>query len=257
LNEPTDNDTVIIISRKYPLRTALVSWFLKYNLVRGSISMKHASVSKSITTLRTRRPRSKPEKTREQLVQAAQELFRQGGAVAVTTTSITQAIGLTQSGFYQHFSSVEECLQVAAEQCGERLRQFVIDHLQKTQTNLQDPIAAHCLHFRAVLQLCLDERPLAELLLRRRHEDSPIGRTMKQLHDSLRNDLLHNLQGIAASLFPDLVGDVRLLVLVDCLLAMSLSAGEMLLEGRGEIETLASELAQYTYALCGNLASRA
>jgi len=185
------------------------------------------------------------------------ELFQQGGIIAVTTTSVTGAIGLTQSGFYQHFSSVEECLQEAAQQCGQRFRQFVVDHLRVAQSDSQNPLEAHVLHYRAVLQLCLDERPLAELLLRRRNENSPIGRTMKQLHDSMRADLLNNLKGIAASLYPGLQNDPRLLVLVDCLLAMSLAAGEMVLDSRGEVETLASELAQYTYALCGNLVGRA
>jgi AcrR family transcriptional regulator len=211
---------------------------------------------KAETSARERRPRSKPEHTREQLVQSAMELFRQGGTAAVTTTSVTRAIGLAQSGFYQHFSSVEECLQEAAKLCAEKFRKFVVDHLQVAQSDSQNPFEAHVMHFRAVLQLCLDERPLAELLVRRRHEDSPIGQTMKKLHDGMRNDLLKNLTSIAAALYPNLVGDLRLPILVDSLLAISLAAGEMLLDNRGEIESLSIELAQYTYALCANVVGR-
>ncbi len=208
-------------------------------------------------TTRARRPRSKPEQTRDQLVQAAMELFRQGGATAVTTTSVTHAIGLAQSGFYQHFASVEECLQEAAEKCAEKFRKFVGDHLRVAQSDSKNPIEAHTTHFRAVLQLCLDERPLAELLMRRRHEDSPIGRTMKKLHEAMRDDLINNLTGLAAAMYPSLVGDARLTILVDCLLSISMAAGEMVLDDRGKVESLAIELTQYTYALCENVVGRA
>ena len=219
--------------------------------------MKTANSKKPAkTTARLRRPRGTREETREQLLLAAMDLLREGGAAAVTTTSVTQAIGLAQSGFYQHFSSVDECLQVAAERCGERIRQFVAEHLRVAQADKVDPITAHVRHFRAVLELCLHERSLAELLLRRRYDESPVGRAMGGLHDSLRDDLLGNLRDIAQSFHPRAADDPRLLVLVECLLAMTLAAGEIVLDGRGEVETLAGELAVYTYALCGNLAHR-
>ena len=79
---------------------------------------------------------------------------------------------------------------------------------------------------------------------------------MGGLHDSLRDDLHCNLRDIAQAFHPRAADDPRLLVLVECLLAMTLAAGGMVLDGRGEVETLAGELAEYSYALCGNLVKR-
>jgi len=53
-----------------------------------------------------------------------------------------------------------------------------------------------------------------------------------------------------------LVGDVRIAILVDCLLSRSIAAGEMVLEDRGEVEIRVIELVQYAYALCVNLVGR-
>ena len=53
-----------------------------------------------------------------------------------------------------------------------------------------------------------------------------------------------------------LVGDVRIAILVDCLLSRSITAGEMVLEDRGEVEIRVIELVQYAYALCANLVGR-
>ncbi len=205
---------------------------------------------------RVRRPRGTREGTREELLQAATELLCRGGASAITTTSVTQAIGLTQSGFYQYFSTVEECLEVAAERCTDKFRQFVMDHLRSAQADKIDPKQAHVHHYRAVLGLCLCERSLAELLIRRRYDESPIGRAMRRFHDSLRCDLLHNLQQVANAVDPRAASDPRLPFLVESLLAMTLAAGELVLDGKGDLEFLAGELAEYTHALCGNLLQR-
>ena len=53
-----------------------------------------------------------------------------------------------------------------------------------------------------------------------------------------------------------LVGNVRIAILVDCLLSRSITAGEMVLEDRGEVEIRVIELLQYAYALCVNLVGR-
>jgi len=53
-----------------------------------------------------------------------------------------------------------------------------------------------------------------------------------------------------------LVGNVRIAILVDCLLSRSITAGEMVLEDRGEVEIRVIELVQYAYALCANLVGR-
>jgi len=79
---------------------------------------------------------------------------------------------------------------------------------------------------------------------------------MKKLHHSMCHDLMNNLTGIALSMNASLVGNVRIAILVDCLLSRSIAVGEMVLDDRGEVEIRVIELVQYAYALCANLVGR-
>ena len=209
------------------------------------------------TTKRSRKPRGTRDETREQLIQAAIDLLRREGVGAVTTVSVTEAIGLTQSGFYQHFSSLEQCLEAAAQQCTRQLRQFVADHLEATQKDTDDPMAAHVRHYQAMLDLCARDRVLGELFLKRRFDESPIGQAMRDFHDGLRTDLSKNLRELARALDPRTANDPRIPVLAELLLSMTISAAEMLVEGRvNDSRQLADELAVYTFAMCDNLWQR-
>ena len=206
---------------------------------------------------RRRKPRGTRDETREQLIQAAIDLLRREGVGAVTTVSVTNAIGLTQSGFYLHFSSVEQCLEAAAQQCTQQLRQYVADHLQATQQDTADPMAAHVRHYQAMLDLCASDRVLGELFLKRRFDGSPIGQAMRDFHEGLRNDLANNLRELARALNPHSANDARIPILAELLLAMTISAAEMLVEGRAtDSRQLADELAAYTFTMCDNLWQR-
>ncbi|WP_027883489.1 TetR/AcrR family transcriptional regulator [Meiothermus rufus] len=65
--------------------------------------------------------RARPN-TRERILQAAIELISREGLEAVSTTRLAQAAGVVQSGFYAHFTSLEECLVSAAEVVGGCIR---------------------------------------------------------------------------------------------------------------------------------------
>jgi len=63
-----------------------------------------------------------PEEVRGALIRATIQLVRERGARAVTTTSLAAAVGISQSGFYQHFENVDECLGAAAVTFAEEMR---------------------------------------------------------------------------------------------------------------------------------------
>ena len=219
--------------------------------------MQESDTRQQSATTRTRKPRTTREETREQLLDAAIDLLRRDGVSAVSTVSVTNAIGLAQSGFYQHFSSVEECLEAAAQQCTLQLRKFVVDHLEATQQETEDPLAAHVRHYQAMLDVCVNDHVVGELFLRRRFDESPVGRAMQDFHKALRDDLASNLRSIARALDPRFGRDSRIPFLADFLLAMTMTAAERLRDdSSNDSQQLADELAAYTFAMCENLWQR-
>ena len=70
---------------------------------------------------------------RRQIVETTLELLTEHDKV--TTGMVTQSIGIVQSGFYAHFASIEECLEEAAANARNRVREPVkegINQLQNT-----------------------------------------------------------------------------------------------------------------------------
>ncbi len=65
-------------------------------------------------------------RNRARMVDAASRLLREGGAEAVTVAAVTDAVGLTQGGFYKQFESKEalvvEALELAVDERRERAR---------------------------------------------------------------------------------------------------------------------------------------
>jgi TetR/AcrR family transcriptional repressor of nem operon len=64
---------------------------------------------------------------REQIVAAAAKGFRESGFDGISVADIMEKVGLTQGGFYRHFSSKEELVAAAAE----RAFSEIIEQLQK------------------------------------------------------------------------------------------------------------------------------
>lgn len=54
--------------------------------------------------------------TRQNLLDAAVQLLIDEGRSGITTGRLTRAAGVVQSGFYNHFSSVDECVTVALDE---------------------------------------------------------------------------------------------------------------------------------------------
>jgi TetR/AcrR family transcriptional regulator, transcriptional repressor for nem operon len=79
-----------------------------------------------------RKSRIEAAETRERIVDAASEEFRQAGIASTGLAALMAAAGLTHGGFYKHFDSKE---QVAAEACAHAIKQI--------ETAMRDAGAAH------------------------------------------------------------------------------------------------------------------
>lgn len=192
----------------------------------------------------TRPSRGTREATRERLVQAAIDLIRQGGVSAVSTVSVTQAAGFAQSSFYMHFANVDECLKAAAKQVGERLRVFIAATRQEVQDRGEKE------HFQTVLNLFLQERQFAELLLRHRHDSSALGQILGQIMEQIRTDLVADLWQLAQEMGVGEEDYDRVLLQSEFILASVLAAGEALLAGRvTDPNVVAEELCLLTQAI--------
>lgn len=75
-----------------------------------------------------RASKAEAQQHREQLIQAASQLFRERGVDGVSVPELMASTGLTHGGFYRHFSSKEELASIACahafEEQVEGLREF-------------------------------------------------------------------------------------------------------------------------------------
>jgi TetR/AcrR family transcriptional regulator, transcriptional repressor for nem operon len=74
-----------------------------------------------------RRSRAEAERTRRRIVEAASRLFRDRGIASVSISDITGSLGLTDGGFYRHFSSKEALVAEALNAAS----------LETTQANME------------------------------------------------------------------------------------------------------------------------
>jgi AcrR family transcriptional regulator len=197
-----------------------------------------------------KRRRGSRNETRQRLVDAAIELIRQGGAERLTTVRVAAGAGIVQSGFYMHFRNIDEIKRAAAQQIAADVRQFIAEHRRRgRQGNDADPEAVHE-HYQATLQLFLFERRFAELLLRYRHDPSPLGEVLRELIDQLRGDLVDDLRQLVLRIAPGAADERRLTIYADVVMGMVMAVGEGLLDGRyDDPEPLARELTLASFAL--------
>ena len=191
-----------------------------------------------------RRQRGTKEGTRARLIEAAIELMRKGGAEAVSTVSVTAAAGFAQPSFYIHFKNVVECLRAAAEEVAREVRAFTAEHRRQSFADGKNGAANPSAHFQVVLRLFVEQRKFAELLLRHRHDKSPLGRAMRKMMAGVRADLVEDSWGLAKSLGVREKHQERVALQAEFLLAQVMAAGEALLEGRfTDADMVAAELA--------------
>lgn len=85
-----------------------------------------------------RSSREQAERHREQVIEAASQLFRQRGVDGVSVPEVMAATGMTHGGFYRHFASKEELAQIACTRAFEEQ----IEGLREFKRSAEDPEAA-------------------------------------------------------------------------------------------------------------------
>ena len=189
------------------------------------------------------RQRGTKEATRERLLQAAIELIRKRGVEALSTVSVTEAAGFAQSSFYMHFKNVDECLRAAAQRVAGAIRAFIADHRRRTHAAVMAGNAPPIAHYSAVLRLFIEQRSFSELLVRHRHDRSPVGKVMRKMIEGVRADLIADSWSLARSLGVHRKHYDRVALTAELIHAQVMAAGEALLEGRfTDVDMLAAEL---------------
>ena len=183
----------------------------------------------------TRHPRQRGTKagTRERLLQAALDLLFEGGEAAVTTVSVTRAAGVVQSLFYQHFKSVEGCLAEATERVTIEIRQTIAASRRRMYETGPGAGADLEQGFRDMFALADQQRPLIQLFLRHRTNPVALQGVMHRLAGGLSADLAAQLRAKFGAAGLDALPAGWLQALADDLVAVSLSALDAFLEGRG------------------------
>jgi AcrR family transcriptional regulator len=136
-------------------------------------------------------PRSltKGQRTRLRLVEATLGLIGAEGTAALTTGRIASEAGLAQSSFYQHFKSLDDCLQQAARHVVERIRPPRPELAERALELFHAPQDLPALVELLVDALVLPylERPeLTILYYRYRNDPSTFGRAMDRIAERER-----------------------------------------------------------------------
>ena len=211
---------------------------------------KNRPASQAATSWRTPGVRPAPrqrgtrESTRERLLLAAIELIGKCGPESLSTVNITEAAGFAQASFYMHFKNVDECLGAAAERVAGEVRAFIAVHRRRTHEAVVANATTTVAHFEPVLRLFLERRQLAEILVRHRHDRSPVGGAMRKMMEGLRADLIADSWSLACSLGIRRKHYQRVALTAEFILAQVMAAGEALLDGRfTDADIVAAELA--------------
>lgn len=83
---------------------------------------------------------SRPNLTREDWIQAAQQVLSKSGVDAVRVDTLAKELQITRGSFYHHFSNREELLQGILSSWRARATEDVILHLRNAQTSPEQQI---------------------------------------------------------------------------------------------------------------------
>ncbi|HZG89789.1 MAG TPA: TetR family transcriptional regulator [Pseudonocardia sp.] len=190
-------------------------------------------------TARPARRRGDRRTTRQRLLTTAVRLLREEGEAAVSTTRLTQEVGIVQSGFYSHFPSVEACLAEAAAVVVAEVRNPVrqwMDELHHQESDepalvLERTVA----HFVQVLGIIEPRRAFLDLMERYRRAPGSLGEALAALHAELVGDVRDYLvrlwrQEDLPTASPQAE---RIRLVADLIVAMAVSAAAALGDDRG------------------------
>ncbi|MDW8090711.1 MAG: TetR/AcrR family transcriptional regulator [Meiothermus sp.] len=178
--------------------------------------------------VKPQRKRRDGQATRERLIQATVEILSREGLGAVSTARVARDAGIVQSGFYAHFASLEECVVVAAEHIGQRIRDSIREGLSLLREQGVGDFELVLSLYRRLLTEVEAQWQFVELLLRYFREPTPLGRTLFSIQQSIRDELTQHLVGILKPLdIPD-GGRPEAAFLADLMVSMLLSSVQSL-----------------------------
>ncbi|MCX7782346.1 MAG: TetR/AcrR family transcriptional regulator [Meiothermus sp.] len=174
------------------------------------------------------RKRRDGQATRERLIQATVEILSREGLGAVSTARVARDAGIVQSGFYAHFASLEECVVVAAEHIGQRIRDTISEGLSLLREQGASDFNLVMTQYRRILTQLEAQWQFVELLLRYFRDPSPLGRTLAAIQQSIRDELTYHLMTLLKPLgIPD-GGRPEAAYLADLMVNMLLSSVQSL-----------------------------
>lgn len=178
------------------------------------------------------RRRSKAE-TRDLLLNATLNVLHRGGESAISSVSITAEAGVAQSLFYQHFTNLEECVAEASEKITNEIREAVALHRHHMYETTSGEGVALEKSFQDMFELVEKQRPLMQLFLRHRSDPLALNGVMYRFSQGLSIDLADQLMTRFSNLGIQKLPEGWVEALAEDLVAISLSAIERYLEGRG------------------------
>ncbi|MFI5309101.1 MAG: TetR family transcriptional regulator [Polyangiales bacterium] len=166
------------------------------------------------------------------MLQAALELLRLEGMSAVSVMRITKRVGVHHSLFYAHWKTLDDCLAALAA--------HVLEALEPVDRTLRRDVLARAMsdrralgvHFAESLGRWLEHRPLVELLLAHRLDQTPFGQTLRPALARIRDDIAAELWDIAAKLGVEGKHMAEVRALADLCLNTFLWALEASIDGR-------------------------
>ena len=81
----------------------------------------------------------RPTGSRQQIMDAAEELILQHGFAATSLTMIVEKVGLTKGSFFHHFDSKSDLAHQLIERFAESDRQFLEETMSRAETLARDP----------------------------------------------------------------------------------------------------------------------
>ena len=133
---------------------------------------------------------------RDDWLDAAEGVVLRDGPDALRTGRIAKELGVVQSGFYAHFTNMDECLAALADRIDGRVRVPLSEGMARLRGVDAGAVDELTPYFTDVLSLVRRENRLMRIFLRFRRDHSPIGQAMQHFRDRLIADLADHLDAI-------------------------------------------------------------
>jgi AcrR family transcriptional regulator len=172
---------------------------------------------------------------------AVTDLLYEEGPAAMSTVRIAQRAGIVQSGFYRHFPSVEECLRAKADQLGADLASPALNGISSLYET--DPTNAALIAnvLEEFFNGMLAHRRLYHLMVRHRHDATPLGEAFRRVFDQSRLELTASLWSLARRYRLPVTARSDVALLAEFALESTSSVGTALLAGRAKDPRAAAE----------------